>query len=165
MWQAGELDKLAAMLAVYEKPGDYDPRGFEWHYWRSVCKPQHVFEHTSADGHFTEVTFDPEGRRLAAIDGGKVIVWDIQTGQELYRLGEPAECGDVHAGWEAIDRDAHGRGRDGAATFDAENGHKIADMGEGKFALNPNRSGIVIEGNYGKISSFFSFPDGKYQVR
>lgn len=47
----------------------------------------------SARGPFREVAWSPDGKRLAAISGGVIRVWDADTGVELHPPAAPGEIG------------------------------------------------------------------------
>lgn len=84
---SGEIVRAARFLAKYEQPSAVDPRGFEWHYLHRMCTAPSPIEFISTNVEWNRISFDATGERLAAIDReGTLVVWDLATTQEVYRI-------------------------------------------------------------------------------
>jgi WD40 repeat protein/serine/threonine protein kinase/tetratricopeptide (TPR) repeat protein len=87
-WQDGNPRRAAQLL------DDCRPeyRGWEWHYIHRLCHSDRLTLAARADP-LLSVAFSPDGRRIAASTGvwgqqkpGEIIVWDAETGKELFTL-------------------------------------------------------------------------------
>jgi WD40 repeat protein len=79
-WDTGGIAPLVAFLEQHRpKPGESDLRGFEWYYLYRLCHAELL----TLQGGGGELTFSPDGKRLASDGRGGAMAWDAQTGQEL----------------------------------------------------------------------------------
>ncbi len=86
-WQENRLGRLSALLDQHRpQPGDDDPRGFEWYYWRKLADTAlTTFEAHRAPVH--SVAVSPDGKWLATGGGDHTAkIWDAATGRELHTL-------------------------------------------------------------------------------
>jgi serine/threonine protein kinase/WD40 repeat protein len=107
LFAAARVETLLQRLRRYERPGDDDPRGFEWHYWWRVCHRKRAAragtggpvkardpwggQEVSAlywhEHGVLGVAVSPDGNRVAAFCvGGPHLQIDARTGQELRRF-------------------------------------------------------------------------------
>ena len=93
-WEDANLGKLRERLDQYRS--DDDLKGFEWYYWNRLAKSDLITfrEHS---GGVRCVSFSPDGKQIVSVgqganDRGKIIVWNVKTGQQT-RVIEVSEGG------------------------------------------------------------------------
>jgi hypothetical protein len=111
-WERGDTDRLLAILKN-QVPGKDEPdlRGWEWHYLHALCHRELLSIGGAVSGYkhcVTATAWSPDGRRLAtagcqgsgtAESGiswgsdypGTIIIWDLVSRQELFRLAGHAK--------------------------------------------------------------------------
>jgi hypothetical protein len=82
-WQDTQLSRLEELLAGQhpERTGQLDLRNFEWYYLKQRLKAYHL----ALPGHGS-VAFSADGKRVAALSGTSVKVWETTTGKKLLVL-------------------------------------------------------------------------------
>jgi eukaryotic-like serine/threonine-protein kinase len=86
-WETSSLNRMGYLLKLYEpKPGEPDPRGFEWYYLKRLRQPELIrINHGSPD--LTCVAFSPDGKRLVSAASDHLVkVWEAESGKELLAL-------------------------------------------------------------------------------
>jgi WD40 repeat protein/tRNA A-37 threonylcarbamoyl transferase component Bud32 len=83
-WESSDVKEVQRLLDEHlPQPDRLDPRDWEWHYLRSLCRQ----ELRTFDGHtdsIASLAWSPDGRRMAT--GGydnQVGIWDVSTGNAL----------------------------------------------------------------------------------
>ena len=161
-WDESGVSRVQELLEQHRpKPGEPDLRGFEWHYLRRLCHSELLTlkGHTSR---VSSVAFSPDGKRLAsgsrgtwdgtkrAYVGGKVKVWDAQTGQELLILkGHTSQ----HIPSVAFSPD----GKRLACADWVNNTVKVWDAQTGQELLT-----LTLKGQTGRVNSVAFSPDGHW---
>jgi len=132
-WRSRDPQQVSELLAQYRPNADEtDLRGFEWHYLNRLCNSE-LFTLKGHTGRVGEVTYSPDGRRLATSslrrDGGQkqaeIKIWDTHTGKELftYELKDAAIWGLTFSS-------------DGKRLAGAGNGVKVWDTETGRELLS-----------------------------
>jgi serine/threonine protein kinase len=89
---ARALDLLAASIP---KPGEPDPRGFEWHYWRRMAHGESTVRKLPGLGQpgFRSRAFSPDGSLAAAVEASsdqnrarRLLVYETATGRLFRKL-------------------------------------------------------------------------------
>jgi WD40 repeat protein len=88
--EAGNFGRLAETLASHQ-PGEEDLRGFEWYYfWRLAHGDLMTLKHASF---VSMLAFTPDGNILVTGEGGgKVRLWEADTGRELAALDHQGQA-------------------------------------------------------------------------
>ena len=90
--EAGDVHRVRELLKRHRpQRGEPDLRGFEWRYLWGQSRTQEVFtfEHCSSYG----CAVSPDGRYVAAADGGTLSLWDLTSGQKAGVWKMPSEGG------------------------------------------------------------------------
>jgi WD40 repeat protein/tRNA A-37 threonylcarbamoyl transferase component Bud32 len=96
-WHEGHPALVEELLRLHlPRPGEEDPRGFEWHYLWRLCHPN--VRTLRSDGSALTLAFSGDGTRLVcATQNGIIRVWDPDTGRRLLSLTLPWKQGPPHA--------------------------------------------------------------------
>src|SRR5262249_54524177 len=142
---AGSLPRMRQLLdECLPRPGEPDPRGFEWHHLARASHPESLTlrGHT---GNVNGLAFSPDGRRPATAPGDRTVkVWEAATGRELLTLkGHRGVVWDV------------GFSQDGArlASASADGTARLWDAHTGAESLR-------LEGHAGAVFRVAFAPDG-----
>jgi serine/threonine protein kinase len=147
-WDAGNIRRVNELLEQHRpKPGETDPRTFEWHYLNRLCHSELLV----LRGHTAEVNgvaFSPDGKRLASAAAtprsreGEVKVWDAQTGQTLLTFQGP--------GWGVVFSPDSKRLASG-----------VSGGPQGEWKVRDARTGQELLSLRGAYGSMVFSPDGK----
>ena len=90
-WDSGAPSRMLDLLAAtVPKPGESDPRGFEWHYWRRNAHGERTVRKLPGFGQpgLSSRVFSPDGRLAASLDSStgqsrsrKLLVYETATGR------------------------------------------------------------------------------------
>lgn len=84
-WEQNNVRWVRDRLARYvPKPGEPDLRGFEWRYLNAQCNRDERTIQAHSRG-VRQVAFSPDGKQLASVGDGCLQIWDVPTGEELFR--------------------------------------------------------------------------------
>lgn len=171
-WLAGDEIKAGNLLdAQIPAPGSgrEDMRGIEWYFWNRL---RTLGLRIKMDLRCRSLAISPDGRRLAGTDVGRIVVWDLQTGKELWRsdisrepLNEPGDRNTRY--WdESVAFSPDGRlvaatglqsGRSGALVVcDAASGDEVLQIQDDRelsghaVAFSPDSAAIVGGGYKGR---------------
>jgi WD40 repeat protein/serine/threonine protein kinase len=82
-WHEDGLALASQLLdEVRARPGEPDPRGFEWFFLHRLCNPELMVLKGHTDG-VTSVGYSPDGKRLASLSSGELSLWE--AGKEVRR--------------------------------------------------------------------------------
>ena len=95
-WDSGTPSRTLDLLAAtVPKPGEPDPRGFEWHYWRRTAHGERTVRKLAGFGKmgFWSRIFSPDGSLAASLDAStdqsrsrKLLVYETTTGRLLHKI-------------------------------------------------------------------------------
>jgi serine/threonine protein kinase/WD40 repeat protein len=173
-WEGGNPARTFELLRQWApKPGEDDPRGFEWHYWDRLAhqdiRTVRLAGFAGVDAELSPPVLSPDGTRVAAFvadrDGqaARLKLWDAGTGQEVWGVAAPG--GESPAGYAGFSGDGRRftaarftapRGEGGARrryevwVWDAETGKAVYSTRApersttGKPALSPDGSRLAV---------------------
>lgn len=86
-WIDGDIEQAQHLLAIQRPaPNQTDLRGFEWRYLWRLCRDESRFtlaKLPNSNVNWSDVSISADGRKLAAVEGKMVKVWDFDSRSEL----------------------------------------------------------------------------------
>ncbi len=93
-WRDSNIEHMRALLSLHRpRPGEADPRGFDWYLLWALAHPDRQTLHFS--GALQSFVFSPDLGKFAVAEANDVKLWDMSTGKQLISLKETGMRGVV----------------------------------------------------------------------